>query len=104
MRGWLLCKAGQRKSREIPVAYSEKNPSLTKLTALAIEAALKEAGAYAFPRASADGCSIRVYSAKSIAFAECGQKEFSQIAEACEQIIENEIGVPADQLLRERAA
>ena len=102
LRAWLLCRAGYRQSREVPVAYSDGNPALAKLTAIAVEAALKEAGAYAFIRPHPDGGSIAVYRAKSIKWSELPQKDFAPLAEAVEQIIEAELGVDAETLLREQ--
>lgn len=103
LRSWLLCKAGFRQSREVSVAYSDGSPALAKLTAIAVEAALKEAGTYAFIRPHPDGGSLAVYRARSIAWDKLSQKEFAPIAEAVEQIIETELGVKADVLLREHA-
>ena len=102
LRAYLLCRAGYRQSREVPVAYSDGNPALAKLTAIAVEAALKEAGAYAFIRPHPDGGSIAVYRAKSIKWSELPQKDFAPLAEAVEQIIEAELGVDAETLLREQ--
>lgn len=101
LRAWLLCKANWRESREVPVAYSEGNPALAKLTALAIEAALKEAGSHAFIRPHPSGGSVVVYRAKSLAWDKCDQKAFGPVAEAVEAIIEAELGVSADTLLKE---
>ncbi len=101
LRSWLLCKVNYRQSREIEVAYSEGNPELTRETAIAIEAALKEAGAHAFIRPHPDGGSVAVYRAKSLAWDKCDQKEFGPVAEAVEAIIEAELGVTADTLLKE---
>ena len=101
LRAWLLCAAGYRQSREIPVAYSEGNPGLAKLTALTIEAAFAEAGAYAFIRPNPSGGSVAVYRAKSIAWSKLSQKDFAPLADAVEQVIENVIGVKGDTLLKE---
>jgi hypothetical protein len=101
LRAYLLCKAGHRKVREINVAYSDHNPQLAKLTALAIEAAIKEAGAIAFVRPDAVGGRVAVYTPKSVNWTECNQKDFAKVAEAVEQIIEDAIGIKADDLLKE---
>lgn len=101
LRKYLLCKAGYRQSKEIEVAYSEGNPTITRETALAIEAALKEAGSHAFIRPHPDGGSVAVYRARSIAWDKLDQKAFGPIAEAVETIIEAELGCDADTLLKE---
>ena len=101
LRKWLLCKANYRQSTEIPVAYSEGNPTLTAETAIAIQAALKEAGSHAFIRPHPDGGSVVVYRARSIAWDKLDQKAFAPVAEAVEAVIEAELGVDADTLLKE---
>lgn len=106
LRAWLLCKAGYSQAREVPVAYSDDNPGLAKLTAIAIEAAFREAKTYAFVRPHPHGGSCAVYSPRSIAWAKLSQKDFTPIAEAIEGVIESVVGVDAETLLRghERAA
>ncbi len=104
LRAWLLVKAGHRETREIPVVAAEEHPGLAVLARLAIEAAFREAGAFAFINPDAGAGIVSIYRPKSIAHASCDQKAFSPIAEAVEQIIEQELNVTAEQLLREKAA
>jgi hypothetical protein len=104
LRAWLLCRAGYREAREIEVAYSEHNPELAKATALVIQAAIEEAGAYAFIRPHPSGGSVAVYRPRSIAWSRLSQKDFSPLAEAVEGVIESVIGVEAETLLKEHEA
>lgn len=103
LRAWLLVKAGHRETREIPVQLAHDHPGLATLARLAIEAAFREAGAFAFINPNGNGV-VSIYRPKSIAWHQLDQKKFAPIADAVEQIIENAIGVKADQLLKEKAA
>jgi len=103
LRKWLLCKAGFRDVTTIPVDFpielAKEHPALMKLVMLAVEAAIKAAKGYAFPRIHGD-C-IAVFSAKSIQWDKIDQKEFNKVREAVEEVIEAETGLKPDQLLKE---
>lgn len=100
LRAYLLCKSGYRETTFIPVLDGAgSHPAVARLTALAAEAAIKAAGGYAFVRPHRDG--IAVHAPKSIAFDKLSQKEFGPLRDAVEAVIEAEIGVSADALLRE---
>lgn len=106
LRAWLLIEAGHHDVEFI--AYPEEceeNPAVKALFRLAIEAthaAFTRKRGYATLHVSAGGVEIR--SAKSIDFRSVSQKEFGPIREACEAILENALGVSAQELLSEKAA
>ena len=106
LRSWLLVKAGYHDVTFVPVeAEVTAHPPIMALVRLAVEASLAavdQRGGYAIVRVSATG--LEILSAKSISFATLGQKEFGQIRQAVEEILESTLGVTADQLLREKAA
>ena len=106
LRAWLLFRAGYH-----DVSFVEVDPEFAadpdamasiKLAVEASLAAVAQKGGYAFVRVSAAG--LEILSAKSINFATLGQKEFGQIRQAVEEILEAALGVSAEQLLREKAA
>ena len=102
LRKWLLCKAGFREVVTIPVEYAEAQPSMMKLVSLTVEAAVRGAGGHAFIRPH--GSAIAVFKAKSIAWDKIGQKQFNSIRDAVTEVIETELGMSADTLLREHEA
>lgn len=102
LRKWAVCKAGYRESTDIAVPYAEDQPSITKLAAMAIEQAIKAAGAYAFVRPDANGGRVRVYKAKSIAFHSMGPAEFSKLNDDVEAVYRAETGLDPDQVLKEQ--
>lgn len=101
LRKWVLIKAGHRETTDVPVSFAEDQPGLTKLTALAIEGALKAAGAYAFIRPHPEGGLVRVFKAKSIAFDKLGQAEFNALNDAVETVYAQETGLDPEQVLKE---
>ncbi len=106
LRKWALIKAGHRESTDVPVAWAEDQPALTKLASLSIEGAVKAAGAYAFVRAHPSGGLVRVFRAKSIAFDKLGQAEFNRLNDEVEAVYAAETGLNPDEVLKqsERAA
>lgn len=106
LRKWALIKAGHRDSTDIPVEWAEDQPSLTKLASLAIEGAVKAAGAFAFVRPHPNGGMVRVFRAKSIAFDKLGQAEFNKLNDEVEAVYKAETGLDPDEVLKqtERAA
>jgi hypothetical protein len=95
LRAWLLCKAGHRNTTMVDTDEPAS-------AVLVVEAAFKAAGAYAFVRPYGDG--LAVYAPKSIKFEQADQKKFNPIRDAVSEIIEQIVGVPIDQLLKEKAA
>ena len=104
LRKWALIKAGHRETTDVPVAWAEDQPGLTKLAALAIEGALKAAGAYAFIRPHPEGGLVRVFKAKSIAFDKLGQAEFNSLNDAVETVYAQETGLDPEQVLKQHEA
>jgi hypothetical protein len=62
--------------------------------------ALRKAGFYAWTFPHEDGSLL--VTPKSMAFDKLDRDEFGQLRDAIEHVIETEIGVPADQLIKER--
>lgn len=106
LRKWALVKAGHRETTDVPVEWAEDQPGLTKLASLAIEAAIQAAGTFAFVRPDSNGGRVRVFKAKSIAFAKLGQSEFSRLNDEVEAVYRAETGLNPDDVLKqtERAA
>jgi len=106
LRAYLTVRAGHINVVPVPVpeGYAESQ-AIRDLYRLAVEGTAKacagEAG-YNTTRVSASG--IEVISPRSISYDTVSQKEFGPIRDAILHIIEAALGVPADQLLRERAA
>lgn len=101
LRKWVLIKAGHRETTDVPVAWAEDQPGLTKLAALSIEGALKAAGAFAFIRPHPEGGLVRVFKAKSIAFDKLGQAEFNALNDQVEVVYAAETGLDPEQVLKE---
>lgn len=109
LRAYLLVESGYHVATPVFVeldAFPEaERPKALKLVSLAVEASVAAAlsqGDYAFVRVVGD--TITVLRPKSINFASLSQRDFGPLRDACEQIVEAALGVPAEQLLRERAA
>lgn len=98
LRAWLLCKAGWHTAKYVD-AEEGADP---KVIAAAIEAAFAVASSIAFVRVHGDR--VAVHAPRSQSFTEADQRTFAPIAQAVEEIVEEACGVPADALLKERAA
>ena len=96
LRGWLTAAAGHRVTTRIEIPDIPPDP-IADAVAGAIKAA--KGTAFVFPRRGA----VSVISPKSIAWDQAGQSEFAAVRDAVTAVIEREIGVSADSLLRERA-
>ncbi len=101
LRKWALIRAGHRETVDVPVEWAEDQPALTKLASLAIEAAVKAAGTFAFIRPHPEGGLVRVFKAKSIAFGNLGQAEFNRLNDEIEAVYKSETGLDPDQVLKE---
>ena len=99
LRKWALIKAGHREATDIDIAASA---SQTKILAAAIEGALKAAGAHAFVRPDPHGGRVRIFRAKSIAFAHLGQAEFNRLNDEVENVYRAETGLDPDEVLKEQ--
>lgn len=95
LRAYLLLKAGHRSTgASIPLSGMQKERAL-----LLVEAAIRGAGSYAMPVLQGD--TLVIFTPKSIAFHALGHQAFTALNNDVEALIEQEIGVSADQLLRE---
>lgn len=101
LRKWVLVKAKHREATDIPVDWTEDQPGLARLTSLAIEAAIKAAGAFAFVRAHPEGGLVRVFCAKSIAFGNLGQADFNRLNDEVEAVYQAETGLDPDVVLKQ---
>lgn len=104
LRKFVLIKAGHRETTDIPVEWAEDQPGLTRLASLAIEGALKAAGAFSFAKPHPDGGLVRVFKAKSIAFDKLGQAEFNALNDAVEAVYASETGLNPDEVLKQTEA
>lgn len=101
LRAWVLIKAGHKEFTDIPVAFAEDEPGLTKLAAISIEAAVRASGGFAFIRPHPEGGMVRVYKPKSIAFGKLGQAEFNSLNDAVETAYAQETGLDPEQVLKQ---
>lgn len=111
LRSWLLVKVGHINVKSIPYPdpkSCEEFPALKAIFRLTVEStgkAFEDDAGYVDYRVSSSG--VEVVKARSISERNgtvVGQKAFAPIREAVEALIEEVIGVPAEQLLRARAA
>lgn len=103
LRAWLLCKAGWKttKTLELPEAG---NPVFMALMMEFAEDLLERSPGGEFRFGRWVGHRLHVHTPKSIKFERADQKKFNPIRDAVTEIIEQVIGVSADQLLKEKAA
>jgi len=101
LRKWLQVSAGYREHTDIPVVFAEDEPAVTRLAALAIEAAIMAAEGYAFVRPHPDGGIVRVYRSRSISYDTLGHLEACALFDAVAEIIESVIGRSADEILKQ---
>lgn len=109
LRAWLLCKAGYHKVEliEIPEALLDGLPQDAQVVVLNILESIvhrsvevaKGADEHAFERTH--GGKVAVFKPRSINFETLDQKAFGALREAVEEVIEGELGVPVETLLRE---
>jgi hypothetical protein len=99
LRAWLLCRAGYCEKTPIECPVVEDNPAIAKLIALACEGVMRASKGRGFIKVYGDR--IIVYSPKSISWDKLDQKAFNEIRERVTGVIESELGVDAEQLLKE---
>lgn len=109
LRAWLLCKAGYHKVDvvEIPDDLLDDLPQdvqhvVLNILGVIVHKSIEVAKAddeFAFERAHNN--TIAVFKPRSIAFDTLDQKGFGTLREAVEEVIEGELGVSVDQLLKE---
>ena len=95
LRKWLQMKAGWREvGAQIPISGIPKDKAL-----FLAKAAIQAAESFAEPVFYKDN--LVIFKPKSIAFAKMGPAEFNALNDAVSQVIEAEIGIAADRLLKE---
>jgi hypothetical protein len=109
LRAWLLCKAGYHKVDvvEIPDDLLDDLPPAIQVTVLNILSKIvhrsvqiaKSDDEFAFEREH-NNC-VAVFKPRSIAFDTLDQNGFGALREAVEEVIEGELGITVDQLLKE---
>jgi hypothetical protein len=99
LRAWLLCKAGYRTNTVIEPPSSMDEIAYYDFVA-SVEGVMRAMDGHGFV-VMHDGVVV-IVRPKSIAWHKIGQREFGRLRDAVTDIIEAEIGVSADQLLRER--
>lgn len=98
LRKWLLVKADYREVSTFQLPETD-DPILTAKFMDFAEQLLDKFGEKAkFGRWRGD--TLAIFTAKSIAFDKIPQRDFAKLADAVQQIIEQEIGVSADDLLK----
>ena len=112
LRAWLCCAAKYRNVVivERPPVIKDGLPKFSvTVSAFTFDnvvaellAAFRKMGTYAWTFPHEDGCLL--VTPKSMAFDKLDRTEFGELRDAIEHVIETEIGVKADQLIRERAA
>lgn len=99
LRAWLLCKAGYCERTPIECDFIDDQPGLANLVSLACEGVMRASKGQGFIRVHGDR--IVVFTPKSIAWDKLGQKAFNEVRDNVTSLIEKELGVCAETLLRE---
>lgn len=95
LRAWAQMKAGYRDiAATIPLVGMQKDRAL-----MLVEASIRAAGSYAMPVIHKGD--IVIFKPRSISFAKLAHTEFCKLKDAVEAVLEQEIGVPVEALLRE---
>jgi hypothetical protein len=102
LRSWLLCKAGFCEKTPIECPDSEAMPGIAQLIALACESVLRAANGRGFLRVY--GERIIVFTPRSIAWDRLDQKAFADIRDRVTGVIESELNIKAETLLKEYEA
>ena len=98
LRSFLTIKAGYRiVGAEIPLTGMSKEKAL-----FIVEAGIRGAGSYAIPVFYKD--KLIIFKPKSIAFGNMTPADFNALNDAVSTVIEQETGIPAEQILRETEA
>lgn len=95
LRAWAQMKAGYRDiAARIPLVGMNRDRAL-----MLVEAAIRAAGSYAMPILHRD--ELVIFKPRSISFAKLGHSEFCKLNDAVEAVIDQEIGIPVETLLKE---
>lgn len=106
LRAWALVQAGWTNVAkvEIPTGYAEGEAERAIFRA-AVEGACRAIdGPGGYHELRIGDAALEIVTSRTINFSTVGQREFGRIREAVEHTLELALGVPADQLLKERAA
>ena len=101
LRRWLQCKAGYYETRSFQLPETDNPATMARMMEFA-EALLETQPGTRFGRWI--GSTLAVFIPKSIAFEKLPHKDACRLFDDVAGFIEDAIGVPAEQLLRERAA
>ncbi len=95
LRAYVQMKAGYREiAAKIPLSGVNRDRAL-----MLVEASIRAAGSYAMPVLHND--ELVIFKPRSISFAKLGHSDFCRLNDSVETVIEQEIGVPVETLLRE---
>ena len=95
LRAYVQMKAGYREiAAKIPLAGVNRQRAL-----MLVEASIRAAGSYAVPVLHND--ELVIFKPRSISFAKLGHTDFCRLNDAVATVIEQEIGVPVETLLKE---
>lgn len=98
LRAYVQMKAGYREiAASIPLVGLQKDRAL-----MLVEASIRAAGSYAMPVIHKGD--LVIFKPKSISFSKLSHADFCKLNDAVETVIEQEVGVPADQLLKNHEA
>ena len=97
LRQWLQCKAGYTHHMDFPAG---DNPQLVADIVCAFAAQIAEER-HVFPRICGD--TVRLYWAKSIAWAQLSQTQFKDVARPVFEIVESVVGVEVERLATDNA-
>ena len=100
LRKWLQCKAGHYTTTRIEVPSAE--PAIMRLARLSAEAAIKASGGTAWIKPFDGG--VVVFVPISIAFDKLDHRGACKLFDEVAGVIEAEIGIKADHLLKETEA
>lgn len=106
LRQWLICAAGPQwrefATQDVPpkLRNAELAPFVDKLAGSIRE----RTGRYPFPRLNDWTWKLTVYTARSIKFSEMPHLDFCALSNAVDEVIEAEMGVKPDDLLKAQAA
>lgn len=98
LRAWLLCKADWKTVTTYQLPATDSPIQMAAFIGL-IEDLLGDEDNPRFGRWV--GSSLHVFKPKSIKYTRAGQKRFNKVRDAVSEIIEAEIGIPVETLLRE---
>jgi hypothetical protein len=99
LRSWLLCKAGFCEKTPIECPDADAMPGIAQLIALACESVMRAANGRGFIRVHGDR--IVVFTPRSIAWDKLDQKAFNDIRDRVTGVIESELNIKAETLLKE---